>query len=349
MPITTASLRFDKKCGASGIPDNKKCSKKTTASSPSPTITPSLIGKVALGAGIAVLGISAARRFARRDPNWQGFTAPGEDWDRIEAEARKRGKQWDVFEDNKKANAIACAASKIDHWIREDDFVPTPRCLGGQGAYGNYVVHPSNKYGIKYLKNNDLGGTPNKFLSGPTESLLPEGEILRHANINNVPSPQLYKATDRVLVMEHLNNYSPLSTHGVSSSMFSLKYTAPLQLKRQMLDLYRSLHMSGLVHNDGHLRNIMFNPKTRSLKFIDFGLAEFATENRTSTRDFINELTQVPRRVGLSEYAIETFESRWAPQWDPIENALRTYETDHVDKVVRGYYRSLETALLKSY
>jgi hypothetical protein len=107
--LTAARLRLDKKCGKSGISDNKKCSKKTS---------PSTIAKVALGAG----GIA-------------GVAAPGEDWARIEAEARQGGKKWDVFEENKKNLREACAAQGIQNFIA-DGFTRFPAACSGNGAFG---------------------------------------------------------------------------------------------------------------------------------------------------------------------------------------------------------------------
>jgi hypothetical protein len=255
--LTAAKVRLDKKCGKSGIADNKKCSKKTSSSA---------ITKVALGAGaiagVAALGFTARRRWGRRDPNWKGFSAPGEDWDLIEREARQGGKKWNVFEENKRANRVACEAAKIDNWIREDTFTSSPRCLLAQGAYGNYVVHPSKKYGVKYLHNQD--SEPTAAFRATRESLLPEGEMLRYANVNNVPSPRLYKVTEATLVTEHLGGYSQLLKQKWANvdSFFNLHPYAPYRVKQKMLEIYRTLHMAGITHNDAHLKNILYNPKT---------------------------------------------------------------------------------------
>jgi hypothetical protein len=341
--LTAARLRLDKKCGKSGIPDNKKCSKKTTS-----RITPSLIGKVALGAGaiagVATLGFAARRRWGRRDPNWKGFSSPGEDWDRIEREARHGGKKWDVFEENKRDKRIACAASKIDNWIREDAFEPFPRCLVGEGAYGHYVVHPSKKYGIKYLHND--GDEPTAAFRAGRDSLLPEGEMLLYANRNGVPSPRLHKVTDATLVTEHLDGYTQIYKQkwANASSFFNLHPTAPYEVKQKMLGMYRTLHTVGIAHNDAHLKNILFNPKTKDIKLIDFGLAEFNTENPGY---FIREMFQVPYRVGMHGYEADVFLSRWKDKQFNLQILLKDYDTDIADKLVTGYYNSLAIALAK--
>jgi tRNA A-37 threonylcarbamoyl transferase component Bud32 len=339
MTLTAAAVRLDKKCGKSGIPDNRKCGKKTS---------PSTITKVALGAGavagVAGLALFARRRWGRRDPNWKGFSAPGEDWDRIEAEARKGGKKWDVFEDNKRDKRIACAAVKVDSWIREDTFTPSPRCLLAQGAYGNYVVHPSKKYGVKYLHNE--GDEPTAAFRANRESLLPEGEMLRYANANGVPSPRLYKATEATLVTEHLDGYKQLLKQkwADGNSFFNLHPSAPYAVKQKMLGMYRTLHMAGITHNDAHLKNILYNPKTKDMKLIDFGLAEFATEDPTS---FIVEMYETPRRIGMHGFEAGNFISRWRDKEINIIQLLSNYDTDIADKIVNGYYRSLAIALAK--
>lgn len=339
LQLTAARLRLDKKCGKSGIPDNKKCGKKTSSN----TIT-----KVALGAGavagVAALGFAARRRWGRRDPNWKGFSAPGEDWDRIEREARQGGKKWDVFEENKRDKRIACAATKIDNWIRADGFEPFPNCLVGEGAYGHYVVHPSEKYGIKYLHNQ--GDEPDAAFRAARDSLLPEGEMLRYANVNGVPSPRLYKATDKALVTEHLDGYDQLLKQkwADGNSFFSLHPSAPYEAKQKMLRMYRTLHMAGIAHNDSHLKNILYNPKTKDMKLIDFGLAEFATENPES---FASEVFETPRRIGMHGFEANNFLYRWGDKELTIVQNLRNMDTDIADKLVNGYYKSLAIALAK--
>jgi predicted Ser/Thr protein kinase len=330
-------MRLDKKCGKSGIADNKKCSKKTTPA-PSPRITPSLIAKVALGAGAvagtAAIGLAAQRRFGRRDPNFKAFTSPGEDWDRIEAEARQGGKTWKVFEDNKKAVAAACASAKIDHYIREDVFVPVPRCAQGRGAYGYYVVHPSGKYGIKYAHNE--GSPPTESFFKSKDSLLEEGQVLLHANRSGVPTPKVLKVTEDVLVMEHLGDFVPLHKTRSGFNGYSLDRDSPIQLRRNLLSAFETMHTAGITHNDVHFNNILVNPTNKEVRIIDFGIAGFASQEPWM---FTEELQRVPYLIGLRN--VRNFERRWDPQMKRVEKHLSYEEGRKSAAIVNGYYKSL--------
>lgn len=340
LQLTAARLRLDKKCGKSGIADNKKCGKKTS---------PSTITKVALGAGaiagVATLGFAARRRWGRRDPNWKGFSTPGEDWDRIEREARQGGKKWDVFEENKRDKRIACAATKIDNWIREDVFEPFPTCLEGAGAFGNYIVHPSEEYGIKYFHNK--GDEPTAAFRANRESLLDEGYNLKFANDIGVPSPKLLKASDKALVMEHLPQFHQLAKESWAQP-FGVSTSAPYEVKRRLADIYRTLHTNGLAHTDAHARNILYNPRTKELRLIDFGNAVRATDEYGAI-NLIEEMRDVPARVGLPLNMRTAFEDKWgeriseATYWftegyDGRERAARR---------VKAYYSSLNNVLAR--
>jgi tRNA A-37 threonylcarbamoyl transferase component Bud32 len=341
MILTAAALRLDKKCGKSGIADNKKCGKKTS---------PSTITKVALGAGavagVAGLALFARRRWGRRDPNWKGFSAPGEDWDRIEAEARQGGKKWDVFEENKRDKRIACAAAKVDSWVREDIFYPFPTCLEDAGAFGNYIVHPSEKYGIKYLHN--AGNEPTAVFRAKRDSLLDEGYNLKLANDIGVPSPKLLKASDKALVMEHLPQFHQLAKESWAQP-FGVSESAPFEVKRGLSNIYRTLHINGLAHTDAHARNVLYNPRTKELRLIDFGNAVRAIDEFGSI-SLVEEMRDVPARVGLPLNIRTAFEDKWehrineATDWfsegyDGRERAARR---------VKAYYSSLNLALSRA-
>ena len=342
LQLTAARVRLDKKCGKSGIPDNKKCSKKTTTTSP--RITPSTITKVALGAGaiagVAALGFAARRRWGRRDPNWKGFSTPGEDWDRIEREARQGGKKWNVFEENKKDNAVACAAQGIQNFIA-DGFTRFPAACSGNGAFGNYIVHPSEKYGLKYNRSDD-----GKAWSSE-QSITAEAEAHKFANDIGVPAPKLFKASDKVMVMEHLPDHEQLSKMDWST-FYGVSEKAPLSVKRGLHSAYRTMHTNGLIHNDAHSNNILYNPKTKDLRFIDFGLANLAHEPDAGTflRD---EMSEIPYRIGLSPRARREFDSRWSDKLDIIETRTNSGSFRDVLPIVGGFYNSLQNTLMKDH
>jgi tRNA A-37 threonylcarbamoyl transferase component Bud32 len=285
-------------------------------------------------AGVAALAVAAKRRFGRRDPNFKGFTSPGEDWDRIEAEARQGGKKWNVFEDNKKAAAAACASAKIDHYIREDVFVPIPRCVAGRGATNYYVVHPSEKYGIKYAHNS--GRAPTDSFIQSKDNLLEEGQILLHANRSGVPTPRLLKATEDVLVMEHLRDFVPLHKTRSGFNGYALDKDSPITLKRNLLSACETMHTAGIVHNDIHFKNILIHPKTKEIRIIDFEIASFAHQEPGM---FTAEIQRVPYLIGLRD--VRSFERRWDKQTKRIEKYLSYDEERKSEAIVRGYYQSL--------
>jgi hypothetical protein len=338
--LTAARLRLDKKCGKSGIPDNKKCGKKTS---------PSTITKVALGAGavagVAGLALFARRRWGRRDPNWKGFSTPGEDWDQIEREARQGGKKWDVFEENKRDKRIACAATKVDAWIREDIFYPYPTCLEGAGAFGNYIVHPSEKYGIKYLHNE--GNEPTAAFRAKMGSLLDEGYNLKLANDIGVPSPKLLKASDKALVMEHLPQFHQLAKESWAQP-FGVSESAPFEVKRRLSNIFRTLHANGLAHTDAHAKNILYNPHTKELKLIDFGEAVRA-DHEFGAISLIEEMRDVPARVGLPLKMRIAFEDKWG---EKITEATYWFTEGYNGQEratgrVKAYYSSLNNVLAR--
>jgi hypothetical protein len=335
LQLTAARLRLDKKCGKSGIPDNKKCGKKTS---------PSTITKVALGAGaiagIAALGFAARRRWGRRDPNWKGFSTPGEDWDRIEAEARQGGKKWNVFEENKKNLREACAAQGIQNFIA-DGFTRFPAACSGNGAFGNYIVHPSEKYGLKYNRSDD-----GKAWSSE-QSITAEAEAHKFANDIGVPAPKLFKASDKVMVMEHLPDHEQLSKMSFST-FYGVGEDTPLIVKRGMHSAYKTMHTNGLIHNDAHSNNILYNPKTYDLRIIDFGLANFVHEPDAGT--FLREeMSEVPYRIGLSPRARREFDSRWNDKLDIVETRVNSGNFHEVLPVVKGFYNSLYNTLEKDH
>lgn len=78
MTLTPAHLRFDKRCGRSGIPDNRKCSKPTSPST-SVTVPPRPASGSALPGILAAAGLTATAYIALRERYRSGVSAAAAD------------------------------------------------------------------------------------------------------------------------------------------------------------------------------------------------------------------------------------------------------------------------------
>lgn len=78
MTLTTAHLRFDKRCGRSGIPDNRKC-RKPTSPSTSVAVPPRPASGSALPGILAAAGLTATAYIALRERYRSGVSAAATD------------------------------------------------------------------------------------------------------------------------------------------------------------------------------------------------------------------------------------------------------------------------------
>ena len=154
-----------KPCGNSYIPKTHKCSKKASVLTPKAVKT---AATVALAAGLVTGGAYLAKRNARRTRPLTVAERRGlvnkqklspERARKITDEAINGGKVWDVQEKiNARRRAMECGGGgmgKLAAPAKFDALIPNPRCQAGEGAFGAYFVHPSEKFGVKLYRNLD--------------------------------------------------------------------------------------------------------------------------------------------------------------------------------------------------
>ena len=189
----------------------------------------------------------------------------------IADEAIAGGQKWDAQE---KINARRQAELNTECGIglgkvlapaKFDAEIRNPRCQAGEGAFGTYFVHPSEKYGVKLFRNGDEDDVGFEF------DML---DRARAAGVN-APDPLSMNAVrdidgeirSQTLVLSHMKGYKTLyAVHDKPSK-------APLITQLKIAREFRKLHVEGLAHGDIHGGNIMVNSRTKKAAIVDFGYA----------------------------------------------------------------------------
>jgi hypothetical protein len=228
------------------------------------------------------------------------------------------------------------------------------RCQAGEGAYGTYFVHPSEKYGIKLFR-------------GTEDDVASEFRRLDKADYAgvNVPTPLHMNAIkdadgdvrDQTLVMSHMKGYRPLSndyTNGFGSSA-----SAPLIVGKEIVSEFRKLHTAGLAHGDIHGKNILFNQRDRKVALVDFGYATELHDGRqpSHTRDgvmnLMYDMKRLPDFLGFNDRGND-FLRRYKGVLQNVEKQAKQLAKyggpDNEQRftiAVKRYHDALETELLQ--
>ena len=353
-----------KPCGESFIPKNNKCSKKSASPTNSNLQT---TAKVALAAGVLAGGTYLAKHVRNKQRpltvterrelpdsarNNQKLTP--EQAQKIADEAIAGGQKWDVQEKiNARRRAMECGGGlgKIPAPAKFDAAVPNPRCQAGEGAFGTYFVHPSEKYGIKLYRNGDEDDVSWEY----------DRLDKAHGKGVNVPQPLGMNAVSdeygdvraQTLILSHMKGYKTLDS--VHPDAYGTAASAPAIVRIKMLREFRKLHTEGLAHGDIHGGNIMVHPRSRKVAIIDFGYStdindySHPVHSRNGVENLMSDLRRLPLMVGYSEVDAKDFTgNRFKGVLDNIETQARDYDSswEKFEIAVNRYHDALEADLL---
>jgi len=278
----------------------------------------------------------------------------------IADEAIAGGQKWDVQE---KINArrqaersIECGGGlgKVLAPAKFDALVPLPRCQAGEGAFGTYFVHPSEKYGIKLFRNGDEDDVASEFRR------LDKAD---YAGVN-VPAPlrmSAIKDSDgdvrvQTLVMSHMKGYTQLSDTYPHAGYNA--GNAPLIVQRKIVQEFRKLHTAGLAHGDIHGGNIMVNDRSRKAALVDFGYAtelhdgRHPSHSRNGVMNLMYDMERLPDFLGFSDRGND-FIKRYKGVIENVEKQAKELakyggpdNTQRFTIAVKRYHDALETELL---
>ena len=279
----------------------------------------------------------------------------------IADEAIAGGQKWDVQE---KINARRQAELNTECGIglgkvlapaKFDALIPKPRCQAGEGAFGTYFVHPSEKYGVKLFRNGDEDDVGFEF------DML---DRARAAGVN-APDPLSMNAVrdidgeirSQTLVLTHMKGYSTINSLGWSDGQGRAS-RAPLITKVKLAREFRKLHTEGLAHGDIHSGNIMASAVSKKPALIDFGYATnldsyHPGHGRSGIQNLMVDLNRLPEFLGLPGNGKE-FRARYKGVLDNIKTQAtnwdmgvqRSQSWDRFEVGVKRYHDALERELL---
>jgi hypothetical protein len=355
-----------KPCGASHIPREYKCSKNT---GPLTAKNLKTAAKVALAVGALAGGAYLTKRGMMSMDEWRKSPQSArnnpklspERAQQIADEAIAGGQKWDAQE---KINArrqaelnTECGGGlgKILAPAKFDALVPKPRCQAGEGAFGTYFVHPSEKYGVKLFRNGDEDDVGFEF------DML---DRARAAGVN-APDPLSMNAVrdldgeirSQTLVLSHMKGYKTLDSLGWSDGQGRIG-KAPLITQLKISREFRKLHTEGLAHGDIHAGNIMANAASKKPALIDFGYATnldsyHPGHGRSGIENLMKDLNRLPQFLGLPGNGGE-FNARYKGVLDNIETQATNWDKgverskswDRFEVGVKRYHDALERELL---
>ena len=263
-----------KKCGNSHIPKGHKCSKGQAESA---SLDRKKVAKLAAMTGLAVVGgVVAYKVFKNKITDQEA--------DQIISEAVAGGKKWGPFEALKRRNRGNCA--------ERGDAKTQSRCRLGGGAYGDYYVHTSEKYGVKVQKE-----------KGAEAVTAYEGTIQDLANKSGANVPAVLAIRGNKMVMEHLKGYEEVANLGNGRNVAGP--LIPTEARRDFIRSMKALHTVEIAHGDVHDSNVMINPNTNKMAIIDWGYATAhghgnnPTNGRSPLMNLQRELNQMPYHLGL--------------------------------------------------
>jgi hypothetical protein len=355
-----------KPCGASHIPREYKCSKNT---GPLTAKNLKTAAKVALAVGALAGGAYLTKRGMMSMDEWRKSPQSArnnpklspEKAQQIADEAIAGGQKWDVQD---KINArrqaelsTECGGGlgKILAPAKFDALIPKPRCQAGEGAFGTYFVHPSEKYGVKLFRNGDEDDVGFEF------DML---DRARAAGVN-APDPLSMNAVrdldgeirSQTLVLSHMKGYKTLDSLGWADGQGRIG-KAPLITQLKISREFRKLHTEGLAHGDIHAGNIMANAASKKPALIDFGYATnldsyHPGHGRSGIENLMKDLNRLPQFLGLPGNGGE-FNARYKGVLDNIETQATNWDKgverskswDRFEVGVKRYHDALERELL---
>jgi len=86
-----------------------------------------------------------------------------------------------------------------------------------------------------------------------------------------------------------------------------------VEVRQYMFQLFKALdqiHSKGIIHRDIKPHNIAYDPKTKNLKIIDFGLSEFYQPNKPMSVRVASQYFKAPElilEIGMYDFAIDVW------------------------------------------
>lgn len=271
---------------------------------------------------------------------------------KITDEAIAGGQKWDVQEAlNARRFQAECGLGlgKILAPAKFDAAIAKPRCQAGEGAFGTYFVHPSEKYGVKLYRGDD-------------DDVKWEFDRLdrAHGAGVNVPEPlsmNIVKDADgnvrtQTLVLTHMRGYKTLEQQYRDS--YGTAINAPDIVKVKIAREFRKLHTEGLAHGDIHGGNIMVHPRSKKAAIIDFGYSTAIDDrynphnSRSGIDNLLVDLRRLPKFLGFEDDAAQDFLERQKGVIANIQTQAVNYsrEYDKYELGIKRYHDILETELL---
>ena len=356
-----------KPCGESFIPRTHKCNKNT---GPLTAGNLKTAAKVALAVGALAGGAYLTKRGMMSMDEWRKSPQSArnnpklspEKAQQIADEAIAGGQKWDAQE---KINArrqaelnteCGLGLGKVLAPAKFDAEIRNPRCQAGEGAFGTYFVHPSEKYGVKLFRNGDEDDVGFEF------DML---DRARAAGVN-APDPLSMNAVRdldgeiraQTLVLSHMKGYSTINSLRWSDGQGRMG-SAPLITKVKLAREFRKLHIEGLAHGDIHSGNIMANAVSKKPALIDFGYATnldsyHPGHGRSGIENLMKDLNRLPEFLGLPGNGKE-FRARYKGVMDNIDTQATNWDKgterskswDRFEVGVKRYHDALESELLR--
>lgn len=285
-----------------------------------------------------------------------------EDAKRIADEATANGKVWDVQEDinaRRRAERNAECGGGLGKLLppaKFDAAIPNPRCQVGEGAFGTYFVHQSQKYGVKLFKDGENDAVDYEF------DML---DRARRAGVNcpeplgmNAVKDEYGDVRAQTLILSHMNGYKQIAKAYPTS--YGTAADAPLITQVKLAREFRKLHIEGLSHGDIHGGNILVNPRTKQPGLVDFGYAAHLSDinpnqGRNGIENLLEDLKRLPKFLDLPSRGDE-FLDRYKGVLENIEKQATTWDRgtyqerqgawDRFELGIKRYHDALEAELL---
>lgn len=235
------------------------------------------------------------------------------------------------------------APTKLDAWN-------PARCQLGEGAFGTYFVHPSNRYGVKVFRD------PDTDVDWEFDRL---GKA-RAAGVNCPEPLSMNAVTDEygdvrahTMVLSHMNGYDQAARTNLNRYGYDLAQ-APLIVRVKAAREFRKLHVEGLAHGDIHTGNILINPRSKKVAIVDFGFSTQIDDyyhpmhGRTGVENLMSDLRVLPDFLGIQGRDNRDFFDMYSGVLDNIELQANDYSRswEKYELGVKRYHDVLENWIL---
>ena len=165
--------------------------------------------------------------------------------------------------------------------------------LIGKGAFGAVYLDEKNNVALKYVTLADP--VLAQFYSGSDEI-----RMMQKASDAGV-GPKFFGTSqdadgNPIIAMEYLKGFVPLKGTDAGATYKELNALSEKRQAKVIANTLKAIEQmanAGIVHNDAHTGNIMFNPKTGDVKMVDMGLASEGSEMYTDLSRFISSLANI--------------------------------------------------------